>query len=198
MATPPVLPPPPPPTTLPTSTSTTPKFVAEVTLELLHLELVHYIHAQHESKSASSSSATLQALGFSVGRRLTERLATDKRFVETLDLIKFLCKDIWMAAFSKQIDKLRTNHKGTYVLHDFNFRWLSRLSSSSHSTEELTALGARYTDFTCGLLRGSLCALGMESTVSCELRTLPQCLFTIHTLSNATAAPGNENNVSVS
>lgn len=28
-----------------------------------------------------------------------------------LDILKFLCKDIWMALFQKQMDSLRTNHQ---------------------------------------------------------------------------------------
>lgn len=33
------------------------------------------------------------------------------RMVETLDVIKFICKDIWMIVFRKQIDNLKTNHR---------------------------------------------------------------------------------------
>lgn len=31
--------------------------------------------------------------------------------VETLDVIKFICKDLWMIVFRKQIDNLKTNHR---------------------------------------------------------------------------------------
>ncbi|XP_044615165.2 trafficking protein particle complex subunit 6A isoform X9 [Equus asinus] len=30
---------------------------------------------------------------------------------EELDILKFLCKDLWMAVFQKQMDSLRTNHQ---------------------------------------------------------------------------------------
>ena len=33
------------------------------------------------------------------------------RMVETLDVIKFICKDLWMIVFRKQIDNLKTNHR---------------------------------------------------------------------------------------
>lgn len=33
------------------------------------------------------------------------------RFNDTLDVIKFLCKDLWMLVFRKQIDNLKTNHR---------------------------------------------------------------------------------------
>lgn len=42
----------------------------------------------------------------------THRFSKDRpRFVDTLDVIKFLCKDLWMLVFRKQIDNLKTNHR---------------------------------------------------------------------------------------
>lgn len=37
------------------------------------------------------------------------------RFNDTLDVIKFLCKDLWMLVFRKQIDNLKTNHRVRWV-----------------------------------------------------------------------------------
>lgn len=45
-----------------------------------------------------------------------------------LDVIKFLCKDLWLACFRKQIDNLKTNHRGVFVLTDNRFHPLSRMS----------------------------------------------------------------------
>lgn len=40
------------------------------------------------------------------------RFSRDRpRFTDTLDVIKFLCKDIWTLVFRKQIDNLKTNHR---------------------------------------------------------------------------------------
>jgi hypothetical protein len=40
------------------------------------------------------------------------RFSRDKaRFADTLDVIKFLCKDLWTIVFRKQIDNLKTNHR---------------------------------------------------------------------------------------
>jgi hypothetical protein len=75
------------------------------------------------------------------------RLCKDKHmFADTLDAIKFICKDVWAACWDKQIDNLRTNHRvrkkvtfcqhlkrskyqGVYVLQDNAFKPISRLSS---------------------------------------------------------------------
>ncbi|MDA4132687.1 MAG: hypothetical protein OK454_06130, partial [Thaumarchaeota archaeon] len=40
------------------------------------------------------------------------RFSRDRpRFNDTLDVIKFLCKDLWTLVFRKQIDNLKTNHR---------------------------------------------------------------------------------------
>ena len=39
------------------------------------------------------------------------RFSRDRpRFTDTLDVIKFLCRDLWTLVFRKQIDNLKTNH----------------------------------------------------------------------------------------
>lgn len=62
----------------------------------------------------------------------------------TLDIIKFLCKDLWQALFRKQIDNLKTNHRGTFVLTDNLFGPLKRCSlpattAATTSTNGLTS-----------------------------------------------------------
>lgn len=40
------------------------------------------------------------------------RFSRDRtRMVDTLDVIKFICKDLWTIVFRKQIDNLKTNHR---------------------------------------------------------------------------------------
>lgn len=57
----------------------------------------------------------LEALGYRVGQGLVERFSKDRpRFGDTLDVIKFLCKDLWMLVFRKQVDNLKTNHRVGY------------------------------------------------------------------------------------
>ncbi|KAI9785014.1 MAG: Trafficking protein particle complex subunit 33 [Geoglossum umbratile] len=61
----------------------------------------------------------LEMLGYRVGQGLVERgfdeearFSRDRpRFADTLDVIKFLCKDLWTLVFRKQIDNLKTNHR---------------------------------------------------------------------------------------
>lgn len=52
---------------------------------------------------------------FSLPRMLipgASRFSRDRtRMVDTLDVIKFICKDLWTIVFRKQIDNLKTNHR---------------------------------------------------------------------------------------
>lgn len=45
-------------------------------------------------------------------------------------MIKFICKEIWQVMFLKQIDNLRTNHKGTFRLQDNSFRAFAMMGNS--------------------------------------------------------------------
>ncbi|GET02472.1 endoplasmic oxidoreductin [Rhizophagus clarus] len=121
----------------------------------------------------------LEMLGYQVGQSLVERFTRDRpRFVDTLDVVKFICKDLWSIIFKKQIDNLKTNHRGVYVLQDNNFRWFLRMSTESGS-EAAAKRSVPYLWFPCGLIRGALANLGVVSVVIAETNSLPQCSFQI-------------------
>jgi len=127
---------------------------------------------------ADECEAKLELIGFNVGQRLAERYTRERpRFQDTLEIIKFLCKEFWMEIFKKQIDNLRTNHRGIYVLHDNRFRWLAKLSAGNNAQAKEAA--AKYLIFPCGLMRGALANLGLVCEVSAEVTTLPGCNFTV-------------------
>ena len=90
----------------------------DVPFELLHLELVKQIlPLKPGTQEADDALAKLELLGYNAGYRLIEKLTKDfPKFKDELDLMKFVCKDFWVAVFRKQVDNLRTNHQGVYVL----------------------------------------------------------------------------------
>lgn len=49
--------------------------------------------------------------------------------------MKAVCKDFWSAVFKKQVDNLRTNHQGVYVLQDNKFRFLAAISNTRQYLE---------------------------------------------------------------
>lgn len=53
------------------------------------------------------------------------------RITDQLEAFKFICKDFWTFAFKKQIDNLKTNHRGVYVMHVNDFGWSSRFADDA-------------------------------------------------------------------
>lgn len=72
-----------------------------------------------DEESSDAVQHKLETTGYRVGQGLVERFSKDRpRFNDTLDVIKFLCKDLWSLVFGKNIDNLKTNHRvgSTYVI----------------------------------------------------------------------------------
>ncbi|XP_051899974.1 trafficking protein particle complex subunit 6b-like [Pristis pectinata] len=156
--------------------------MAEVLFELLHLELVARLQNEPEPEPGRGPGepghgkciSTLEGMGFRAGQGLIERFTKETpSFKDELDIMKFICKEFWTNLFRKQIDNLRTNHQGTYVLQDNRFRLLTPVSSGKQYLEE----APKFLAFTCGLLRGALSNLGIDSTVTAEVSVMPACKF---------------------
>ncbi|KAL2067918.1 hypothetical protein VTL71DRAFT_16016 [Oculimacula yallundae] len=123
----------------------------------------------------------LEMLGYRVGQGLVERFSRDRpRFTDTLDVIKFLCKDLWMLVFRKQIDNLKTNHRGVYVLTDNSFRPFSRMSTEAGGQAVIRAQPFLW--FPCGIIRGALASMGINATVQAETSELPGATFQIKSI----------------
>ncbi|GMH92626.1 hypothetical protein TrVE_jg14125 [Triparma verrucosa] len=91
----------------------------------------------------------------------------------SLSIVKYLCKDLWVGVFGKQIDKLQTNHRGVFVLKDYSFTLLKRLPTTSTTPPTLTDASRiqaiRILAYPCGLIRGALSSFGFgNSVVSCD------------------------------
>ncbi|KAK9466587.1 transport protein particle component-domain-containing protein [Lipomyces arxii] len=121
----------------------------------------------------------VEGLGYRVGQGLVERFSQDRsRFTDVLDVVKFICKDLWQLLFRKQIDNLKTNHRGVYVLTDSSFRLLTRMSTESGGLDTVTR-AQPYLWFPCGVLRGALANLGVQATVIAETTAIPVAVFHI-------------------
>ncbi|KAI9694245.1 MAG: Trafficking protein particle complex subunit 33 [Bogoriella megaspora] len=122
----------------------------------------------------------LDMLGYRVGLGIVERFSRDKpRFTDTLDVIKFLCKDIWTIVFRKQIDNLKTNHRGIYVLTDGTFKPLGRMSTERG--EGALTRAQPFLWFPSGIIRGALAGMGITASVQGETSGLPGATFQIKT-----------------
>jgi hypothetical protein len=92
--------------------------VSESAFSYLHMELVQMVlgpqpaGSGHTTSQLQHASRKIEAVGFQVGVRLVERYTRDRpRFNDTLEIIKFICKDFWMEVYRKHVDKLQTNNK---------------------------------------------------------------------------------------
>ncbi|XP_041354008.1 trafficking protein particle complex subunit 6b-like [Gigantopelta aegis] len=148
----------------------------EVLFEFLHMELVSYIHRSSHKYEKENSIAKLESLGYRVGQSLVERFTKDyPRFKDELDIMKFMCKDFWNAIYKKQVDNLRTNHQGVYVLLDNRFKFLTQISNGKQYMES----APKYLAFPCGLIRGALSNFGINSIVTADVSAMPACKFQI-------------------
>ncbi|OQD86195.1 hypothetical protein PENANT_c008G01575 [Penicillium antarcticum] len=121
----------------------------------------------------------LESLGYRVGQGLAERFSRDRpRFTDNLDVIKFLCKDLWTVLFKKQVDNLKTNHRRVPAFWEDEYGSPERCDIYGASTYELT----KYLWFPCGVIRGALANLGINTTVQAETSDLPGATFQIKTL----------------
>ncbi|XP_076343416.1 trafficking protein particle complex subunit 6B-like isoform X2 [Tachypleus tridentatus] len=89
--------------------------------------------------------------------------------------MKFICKELWLWMYKKQIDNLRTNHQGVYVLQDNSFRFLTQLSQSKQYVESTY----KYLAFSCGVIRGALSNLDIICVVTAEVSSPPACKFQV-------------------
>ncbi|KAK0411148.1 hypothetical protein QR680_005511 [Steinernema hermaphroditum] len=131
----------------------------------------------------------LESMGFRVGFALVEKIAKDvPRFSTELDVMKFICKEFWTSAFGKQVDNLRTNHQGVYVVQDNRFYTVSSFSESKQYLEE----AAIYLSFPSGVIRGALQNLGVNSNTTMKLLG-----FTLYVLVSSVLASLDTNAVIV-
>ncbi|XP_032237154.1 trafficking protein particle complex subunit 6b [Nematostella vectensis] len=147
------------------------------TFDFLHMEIVGYFHREKQGRfSEADAMQKLEKMGFNVGQRLVERFTKDSpRFKDELDIMKYVCKDFWTAVFKRQVDNLRTNHQGVYVLQDNKFRVLTQMSEGKQYTE----VAPKFLAFPCGMIRGGLANLGITCTVSADVLPMPACRFQI-------------------
>jgi trafficking protein particle complex subunit 6 len=129
---------------------------------------------------AAVATATAAAAAATAATAATAKDPAHAVAAAQLEAVKFLCKEVWMEVFRKQIDKLQTNHRGVFVLKDMELKWLTRLPSQDESAR-VTAI--QLLAFPCGIVRGALSNLGIPAVVSCDFlsdgQNMAACSFNI-------------------
>ncbi|CAF93512.1 unnamed protein product, partial [Tetraodon nigroviridis] len=89
-------------------------------------------------------------------------------------LFDFLHMEIVSHVYKEQQTSTgEVDSKGTYVLQDNKFSLLTQLSSGKQYLDQ----APKYLAFSCGVVRGALCNLGLESVVTAEVSIMPSCKF---------------------
>ncbi|KAK6458376.1 transport protein particle 33 kDa subunit [Scheffersomyces xylosifermentans] len=130
----------------------------------------------------------IETYGYNLGLKLAEVLlyknnTNGTKIVDILDIMKFVCRDVWKCLYNKQMDNLRTNHRGTFVLVDKSYRSIENFNSSK-GVHDTLAKARVHLWFPCGVIRGILMSFGVESYVTAEVTQLPYVSFNIHTSIN--------------
>eukprot|EP00531_Pseudo-nitzschia_arenysensis_P013362 CAMPEP_0116126400 /NCGR_PEP_ID=MMETSP0329-20121206/6313_1 /TAXON_ID=697910 /ORGANISM="Pseudo-nitzschia arenysensis, Strain B593" /LENGTH=201 /DNA_ID=CAMNT_0003620483 /DNA_START=75 /DNA_END=680 /DNA_ORIENTATION=+ len=184
-----------------TTDGTYPTHVSDASFEFLMTEVMRYVERSTPPKGDSPedaifakemAAAKMERMGYSVGFRLCERLSQNRIFsaggkdptsiaaAAQLEAVKFLCKEVWIEVFRKQIDKLQTNHRGVFVLKDMKLRWLEGLPVNRENSR-ITAI--QMLAFPCGIVRGALANLGIPAVVSCDFladgQNMAACSFNV-------------------
>ncbi|KAI5970760.1 TRS33 [Candida margitis] len=144
----------------------------------------------------------IETMGYNLGLKIAELLLyqnSTTKIIDILDIMKFVCRDVWKCLYNKQIDNLRTNHRGTFVLIDNSYKLISEFSSGNSNSNSNEGAGGEggissnqdtlkksrvYLWFPCGVIRGILMSFGVESNVSAEITQFPAVMFNIHTSIN--------------
>ncbi|KAG7902562.1 hypothetical protein KL935_001470 [Ogataea polymorpha] len=132
----------------------------------------------------------LEQYGYEIGYKITDCIIYKKtvqegvniQLLEVLEVMKFICRDVWRMFYLKQMDNLRTNHIGTFVLVDNNFRPLINVSSAHGDADTISKIQP-YLQLPCGLIRGILASLGISAVVKAEVieNRLPAVSFNVQT-----------------
>ncbi|KAM9906406.1 hypothetical protein OXX69_006814 [Metschnikowia pulcherrima] len=142
-----------------------------------------------DSGSLNSEDVQLrvEGYGYDLGIRLTEVLmykaATKSKIVDVLEIMKFICRDVWRCLYGKQMDNLRTNHRGTFVLIDNKYKVTAGFSSENGKAD-VVAKARTYTYLPCGIIRGILSSFGIDAYVSADNSQFPAVSFNIQTTIN--------------
>lgn len=124
----------------------------------------------------------IEQYGFSIGLRMAEILIYNNsnneilKNLELLNIMKFVCRDVWKLVYGKQMDNLRTNHRGTFVLIDNSFKNFNRLDSPIDFNDTINK-SKPYLWIPAGIIRGVLKSFSVESLVTPEITKFPSVSF---------------------
>ena len=117
--------------------------------------------------------AALERLGASVGRRIARLAASScDPASDEQQAMTILCREFWTRAFGRRADALRTNNRGTFVVHDDAFAPMRSVPVDTSGTDRGADARAHLAAHA-GCARGALEALGVRARARGETRQPP-------------------------
>ncbi|PTN18344.1 Trs33p [Saccharomyces cerevisiae] len=130
--------------------------------------LIHELYKADEEEKEKVL-ARLRNIGFQIGLKLSELLIFSNnpnlkfKEMDLLLIMKFICRDVWKQIFGKQIDNLKTNHRGTFYLLDYDYRPIQSFSLEEDAKNEELKMIEPFLEIPVGIIRGVLSSLGYSS-----------------------------------
>ena len=149
-----------------------------VVFDLMSHEMLEYFTNKPVSMEKRSTNLYLYHLieesienfGFQCGSKILLLVSMNHRvlFKESIDYIKNIAIEVWSYVFRTSIEKVKTEYGGRHDLYVKQFEWISVLSNQDMKGQEYLDKIALYLAYICGILRGALMAMGVESQVEAE------------------------------
>lgn len=166
-------------------------YVNNTLFKLLIMEMIPSTieSSKNQLLSDSQINVKLELLGYNIGVKLNELILfklidqfdkNNESLSTSLDIMKFICKDFWKILFKKQISNLRTNHRGTFVLVDSNFKLIENFDINHPDCNKMITYYLMYIN---GLIKGVLKSFGINSNITNDI-TFPSVSFNIETDQN--------------
>lgn len=118
----------------------------------------------------------IRDIGIKIGTKLvnllifTNNINLNFKEMDLLLIMKFICRDVWKHVFGKQIDNLKTNHRGTFYLTDLDYPLLQSFCIETNTipsqlNEEFilnkeSKLVEPFLELPVGIIKGVLLSLG--------------------------------------
>lgn len=132
--------------------------------------------AEEDESKYNNILKRIRDIGIKLGSRLTNLLVFTNNVnlnfkeMDLLLIMKFICRDVWKQLFGKQIDNLKTNHRGTFYLIDYDYPLIqdfcietntipSQLNEEQVTNKELKLIEP-FLELPVGIIKGVLLSLG--------------------------------------
>ncbi|SMN18934.1 similar to Saccharomyces cerevisiae YOR115C TRS33 One of 10 subunits of the transport protein particle (TRAPP) complex of the cis-Golgi which mediates vesicle docking and fusion [Maudiozyma saulgeensis] len=129
-------------------------------------QLIHELAETKDEDKYNKVIDRVRNIGFQVGNKLSELLIFTNnpnlqfKEMDLLLIMKFVCRDVWKQLYGKQIDNLKTNHRGTFYLFDYDYPPIREFCIEENALKKELKLVEPFLEFPVGIIKGVLASLG--------------------------------------